>query len=106
MGIITAIAIPQYVSYRKRAIDAVVRADLKYAATAQEDVFSQRSRYAQSVEELALGGYRRSDNVDLHVEGSQASFTITAQALAGCAEGSGVWTFSSQDGVIRGEACR
>jgi type IV pilus assembly protein PilA len=46
IGILAAIAIPQFSAYRKRSYNAAAEADLRNAATAQEAYFVDFSSYA------------------------------------------------------------
>src|SRR5437016_2346954 len=45
IGILAAIAIPQFAAYRKRGHEAQVKSDLRNAAVAQEAYFAQYSTY-------------------------------------------------------------
>src|SRR6185295_9122621 len=45
IGILAAIAIPQFAAYRKRGHEAQVKSDLRNAAVAQEAYFAQNSAY-------------------------------------------------------------
>ena len=45
IGILAAIAIPQFSAYRKRGYEAQVKSDLRNAATAQEAYFTQAFTY-------------------------------------------------------------
>jgi len=45
IGILAAIAIPQFSAYRKRSYDSSSQSDLRNAATAQEAFFVDNSRY-------------------------------------------------------------
>ncbi|HVN85627.1 MAG TPA: prepilin-type N-terminal cleavage/methylation domain-containing protein [Candidatus Binatia bacterium] len=46
IGILAALAIPQYSSYRQKAFDAMAMADLRDAATAEEAYFTYNGVYA------------------------------------------------------------
>jgi len=48
IGILAAIAIPQFSAYRKRSYHASSQSDLRNAATAQEAFFVDNSRYCQT----------------------------------------------------------
>jgi len=54
IGILAAIAIPQFSAYRKRSYDSSAQADLRNAATAQEAYFVDNSTYC--VPEASLTG--------------------------------------------------
>src|SRR5206468_10211719 len=45
IGILAAIAIPQFAAYRKRGFEANVKADLRNAATAEEATFVNANTY-------------------------------------------------------------
>src|SRR2546425_2715921 len=45
IGILAAIAIPQFAAYRKRGYEATLKTDLRNAATAEEAYFSQNQTY-------------------------------------------------------------
>ena len=45
IGILAAIAIPQFAAYRKRGYEATLKTDLRNAATAQEAYFAQKQTY-------------------------------------------------------------
>jgi prepilin-type N-terminal cleavage/methylation domain-containing protein len=48
IGILAAIAIPQFASYRKRAQDSAAKSALKNMATAQEDYYAQYNTYTET----------------------------------------------------------
>lgn len=52
IGILAAIAIPQFASYRKKSYDAVARSDLKNAATAEEAYFADHGEYKECTSPL------------------------------------------------------
>ena len=69
IGILAAIAIPQFTRYRQRSHDSSAQADLRNAATAQEGFFVDASRYTQT-EALLTGatyGLYTSDMVDFTI---------------------------------------
>ena len=49
IGILAAMAIPQYASYRQKAFDAMAMSDLRDAATAEEAYFTYNNSYASCV---------------------------------------------------------
>ena len=57
IGILAAIAIPQFSAYRKRSYDSAAQADLRNAATAQEAYFVDNSRYCGTEDTLIGGTY-------------------------------------------------
>ncbi|RIL04947.1 MAG: hypothetical protein DCC75_12145 [Proteobacteria bacterium] len=69
IGILAAIAIPQYAEYRRRGIDARSLSDIKNAATAEEAYFADYERYLGCVGgpdcQNNLPGFKWSRNVDI-----------------------------------------
>jgi type IV pilus assembly protein PilA len=103
IGILAAIAIPQFAAYRKRGHEAQVKSDLRNAAVAQEAYFAQKSTYFNGT--LASGtppGF----NLTTGVTVSSAAGSNTFQLTASHTNCSGVsWTFSSGNGTIGGVPC-
>jgi type IV pilus assembly protein PilA len=79
IGLLTAIAIPQFISYRERAVDSQVKTDLKNAAVAMESYFSEHQVYPSSSASIVAAGFRQTAGVTLTINLiSPTSFTITA----------------------------
>src|SRR5262249_56240413 len=79
IGILAAIAIPQFSAYRKRGYEAQVKSDLRNAATAQEAYFTQAFTYKSGA--LSSGtpiGFNKSTDVTLGATVSCTAFSITA----------------------------
>ncbi len=103
IGILAAIAIPQFALYRKRAYTADIKANLKNAATAQEAYFVDNNEYKSGT--LAVNtppGYNPSADVTMSAATGTNTFMLTA-SHANCA--SNTWTYSSISGAILGAAC-
>jgi len=79
IGILAAIAIPQFSSYRKRAYNSAAESDLKNAATAEEAYFVDNQTYGAHGN-LALN---TSENVTLTAAGDENTYIITAYHSAG-----------------------
>jgi len=64
IGILAAIAIPQFAEYRKRAFDASAQSDLRNGITAQESAFVDNSNYQTCADvatcEASLPGFKGS----------------------------------------------
>jgi type IV pilus assembly protein PilA len=104
IGILAAIAIPQFSAYRKRGYEAQVKSDLRNAATAQEAYFTQKFTYMSGT--LASGspvGFNKSNDVTSVAAGTANDFSITARH-ANCS--TDTWTFSSATGQISGGPCQ
>ena len=105
IGILAAIAIPQFSAYRKRGYEAQIKSDLRNAATAEEAYFaaSQPSQYKSgTLDSNTPEGYNRTQNVTMSAAVGANTFLLTATHI-NC---TGVtWTFSSQTGAIAGGPC-
>ena len=84
IGILAAIAIPQFNAYRARSYNAAAVADLRNAMGAQEAYHVDTQRYANSVGDLTGSyGLTTSQNVVLTVSGSSTGFTIITYHQSG-----------------------
>jgi len=93
IGILAAIAIPQFSAYRTRSYNSSAQADLRNAATAQEAYYVDNSSYVSDPQTNLTGatyGLFLSDDVTMAGTGSAASYTISAY------HGSGNRTYSLQ----------
>jgi len=52
VGILAAIAIPQFVAYRNKAIQHNVNSELQYLLTAEQTYFSKHNIYSTNLESL------------------------------------------------------
>ena len=77
IGILAAIAIPQFSAYRSRGFNARVAADARNAATAQEAYFVDNSTYLASGACSGLPGFTGSGGVSCQTAGTATSFTVT-----------------------------
>ena len=89
IGILAAIAIPQFASYRQRGFDARANSDLRNAATSEEANFATTQSYVTCVMtdcELHLPGFQLSDTVGIAMTGAAGanpSFTGTSNSTSG-----------------------
>jgi len=88
IGILAAIAIPNFISYRKRAYNSAANADAKNAYTAAQAYFTDYPTGTVALADLTAYGYKQTANVTLTVAGDQAALAITA------AHGSGDKTYT------------
>jgi prepilin-type N-terminal cleavage/methylation domain-containing protein len=105
IGILAAIAIPQFAAYRKRGFEAQVKSDLRNAAVAQEAYYAQYVRYQNATPASAtnLPGFNASSTVTVAIAVPSANqFTLSA-THQNC--GATTWTFDNQTGVIVGGPC-
>jgi len=76
IGILAAIAIPQFSAYRSRGFNARVSADARNAATAQEAYFVDNNTYATGACST-LPGFTGSGGVVCNTTGTATSFSVT-----------------------------
>jgi len=75
VGILAAIAIPQFGVYRERGFRARIESDARNAATAEEAYFAEANAYSSDCN--ALPGFTKSDGVTVTCTGNAAAFTVT-----------------------------
>jgi type IV pilus assembly protein PilA len=98
IGLLAAIAIPQFIAYRSRAIDSQMKVDLKNAAMAMESYFAEFKTYPTSVGSISSTGFRQTNGVSLAISvTSPSSFTLTASAPNGSQPS---FTYNSTTGLI------
>jgi len=103
IGILAAIAIPQFAAYRKRGHEAQVKSDLRNAAVAQEAYFAANSTYKSGT--MISGtppGFNATTGVTVVAAVGANTFQLTAQH-SNCS--TNTWTFSSGTGQISGSPC-
>jgi type IV pilus assembly protein PilA len=85
IGILAAIAIPQFSAYRTRSYNSAAQSDLRNMATAQEAYYVDNSTYCNSETDIADGtyGYRQSGDVTIDTTGSKTGYTIEAYHTSG-----------------------
>lgn len=96
IGILAAIAIPQFSTYRKRAYESEAKSDLKNAAIAQEAYFVDNNTYLNAAITTNLPGFNKSSDITLTSTGTVSAFTLTA-THANCSAVS--WSFSASTGA-------
>lgn len=104
IGILAAIAIPQFAAYRKRGYEATLKSDLRNAATAEEAYFAQTQTYkAGALVSGTPSGYNKSADISsLAATVGTNTFQLTG-THSNC---TGItWTFSSVTGIVTGPAC-
>ena len=101
IGILAAIAIPQYATYKQQAADSKAKSDLHNMATAMEAYYgSDANTYANAtLPTLKTFGFRQSGAVnDVIVGGSTAtSYSLTSNPTGGTKQ----WSFDSTSGQIK-----
>jgi type IV pilus assembly protein PilA len=95
IGILAAIAIPQFSSYRQRGYNTAAKADVKNAYTAAQAYFSDNPTGTPTLANLNAYGYTQTASVSTTAGLSAAAGTITAS------HGSGTSTYTiNSAGVI------
>jgi type IV pilus assembly protein PilA len=98
IGLLAAISIPQFISYRARGVDSQMKSDLKNAALAMESYFAENKIYPTSVAAIITVGFNQTDGVALTINvTTPSSFTITATKPSGTQPN---FTFDSVTGII------
>jgi len=103
IGILAAIAIPQFSAYRERAYKSEAQSDLKNASIAQEAYFVDTNTYlGGAVGSGDLPGYNISSNITMTAVGTSTTFIMMA-THDNC---TGVnWTFDSASGALSTGDC-
>ena len=85
IGILAAIAIPNFVSYRKRGYNASANADAKNAFTAAQAYFTDYPNGAVDANKLTVYGYVVSSGVQMTIggTGSQNDLLLTTSHTSG-----------------------
>lgn len=101
IGVLAAIAIPQFLTYRQRSFDATAQTDLRNAATAEEAYYINHFVYVSCSSaadcKSKLPGYDGSTGVNIAMTAASQSFTGTSTHIRGTGK---VWTFDSTAGRI------
>ena len=103
IGILAAIAIPQFAEYRQRGFDARAKSDLRNVATAEEAYFADYEKYVSctgSACATSLAGISAlSSGVSLQITATTTGFTGTSKH----SKGSGVTcNWASNSGGLTG----
>ncbi len=83
IGILAAIAIPNFIAYRKRGYNSAALADLKNAFTAAQAYFTDAPEADMTKDLLASGGFKSTDGVELDTTGVQTSLSISSYHSSG-----------------------
>ena len=98
IGLLAVIAIPQFISYRSKSVDAQLKSDLRNAAVAVESYYTKNSAYPSSITDIEGYGFHATDGVTVTFAlVTPTSYTITA-AKPGGTQAS--FTFTSSTGSI------
>jgi type IV pilus assembly protein PilA len=102
IGVLAAVAIPQFAAYRQSGFDARAQSDLNWAATAEEALFALTAAY-KSCTDLAdcqtkLPSFSGSKGVTLQMSDKGISFTGSASHPSGSGK---TWNYDSANGGMQ-----
>ena len=98
IGILAAIAIPNFVSYRARSYNASAQSDLKNAMTTQEAYFVDNETYTANTGTLGTAGWVQSKGVTMGIGAGASATSYTMSAYHG--SGNATWTVAGPGGLI------
>jgi prepilin-type N-terminal cleavage/methylation domain-containing protein len=103
IGILAAIAIPQFAAYRARGFDARANSDLRNAMTAEEAYFATKEAYLTETKVgpgkfATLPGANVSDTVTVAMTKSTTDYTGTSKSTKGTGK---TFTVTGSAGIIR-----
>jgi prepilin-type N-terminal cleavage/methylation domain-containing protein len=98
LGLLVAIAVPQFIAYRARSVDSQMKSDLANAAVAMEAYFVEKKVYPTSLADLLEIGLNQTEGVSLTITVvSPEAFTLTATKSNGTQPS---FTYDSTTGLI------
>lgn len=83
IGILAAIAIPQFNQYRTRGFNTAARADAKNAYTAAQAYFSDNAAGSPDLASLSAYGFRGTRDVTVTPSGALTNLSITSSHATG-----------------------
>lgn len=90
IGILAAIAIPQFSKYRERAYCSNQEYDLGSLAVMQENYYIDYASYAPDFASIEAISFQNSPQVIITISGEVSTYTATA-AHVGCTRGPSTW---------------
>lgn len=99
IGILAAIAIPQFSAYTKRANDKAALAQIKDMATAEEAFFNDNGMYTNTLADLVAYGFKADSGVmrTRSLVGTNA-YVLTTTHRSGTGK---IYTWDSQNGGLQ-----
>jgi prepilin-type N-terminal cleavage/methylation domain-containing protein len=99
IGILAAIALPQYSSYTKRSSDKAAFTQLKDMATAEEAFYADNGRYTTTLADLVNYGFKADPNVSrTRSLVGNSGYVLTATHRSGTGI---VYTWDSENGGLQ-----
>lgn len=97
IGILAAIAIPQFAAYRAKGYDGRAASDCRNAATAEEAYFVDEATYTNDTS--VLPGFVQSDDVNVSITADATEFTVTCDSPLGTTGYTCVWDSNPAPGA-------
>ena len=105
IGILAAIAIPQFAQYRQRGFDSRAKSDLRNVATAEEAYFADTEKYFSCTLSNGTGNCNSLPGVSVMSQGTALAMTAATSAFTGTAtntRGSGAtYNWNSANGGLQ-----
>lgn len=78
IGILAAIAIPQFASTKEKAFDATAKSDVRNAMASMEAYFADAQTYSDAATVLVSGSFTTSTGITISAGGTAAGYQVTA----------------------------
>jgi prepilin-type N-terminal cleavage/methylation domain-containing protein len=78
IGILAAIAIPQFASTKEKAFDATAKSDIRNAMSAMEAYFVDTQAYAAAATVMTAGNFTTSTGIAISAGGTAGGYRVTA----------------------------
>jgi prepilin-type N-terminal cleavage/methylation domain-containing protein len=99
IGILAAIAIPQFASTKEKAFDATAKSDVRNAMSAQEAYFADEQTYGPGA--LATGNFTTSSGIAISTSAASAGgYSVTASHSA---SGNSFWVEVGTGSTVEGK---
>ena len=108
IGILAAIAIPQFADYKKRAFNSRAQSDLRNGLTGQEAYFTDEETYATcngGACETTLPGFVLSDGVNIDMSSQLSDAEFSAASCHSKGDRDYAWQSSGTDAGVITDAC-
>ena len=102
IGILAAIAIPQFAAYREKAYCSAIKSDLANLAISEEAYFTDYDLYTTSITNLIAKGFAQTNKVALAITAAAPTVSWTATGThSNCAAGATTYTWDSTAGGLQ-----
>ncbi|HEB72100.1 MAG TPA: prepilin-type N-terminal cleavage/methylation domain-containing protein [Nitrospirae bacterium] len=102
IGILAAIAIPQFAAYREKAYCSAIKSDLANLAISEEAYFTDNNVYTATVATIITAGFAQSTNVNLAITAAAPTVSWTATGThTNCGAGATIYTWDSTAGGLQ-----